>query len=184
MEQKFPTTPRIWILQGQAPGDETPYHLLATQLSQRVRVLNLKRACTLLEQGHRPAFILVSGRPGKGMQQVLNEIETRHPGVALFVISHWENGRDMANWISRSVMEAIQPSKEFAPVQPTNPYQLSSREIQVLRLMTKGLIKKEIAETLSISYHTIVNHERSIYGKLNVHTRSAAVAKALMERLC
>jgi DNA-binding CsgD family transcriptional regulator len=172
------------MLKGLAPEDETPYDTLASQLSHHVRILRINRAYKLLEQGLKPDLILIAAHPGKGAQQVLNEIKTRHPSVDFFVISHWHNGEEMANWISKSVMEAIQPPRNVAQNEPSNPYQLSHREIEVLRLMTNGLIKKEIAETLSISYHTIVNHERSIYGKLNVHTRSAAVAKALMERLC
>lgn len=62
-------------------------------------------------------------------------------------------------------------------------YGLSARETQILELMSHGLIKKEIADRLALSYHTVDNHLRSIYGKLHVHTRSGAVAKALMEKL-
>lgn len=46
-----------------------------------------------------------------------------------------------------------------------------------------GLIKKEIADTLSLRYHTIDTHLRNIFQKLHVHTRTGAVAKALKERL-
>jgi DNA-binding CsgD family transcriptional regulator len=62
-------------------------------------------------------------------------------------------------------------------------YGLSAREKEVVELMSKDLIKKEIAERLGLSYHTVNNHLRSIYEKLQVHTRSGAVAKALGEEL-
>jgi DNA-binding NarL/FixJ family response regulator len=62
-------------------------------------------------------------------------------------------------------------------------YGLSARETQILELMSRGLIKKEIADQVGISYHTVDNHLRSIYSKLHVHTRSGAVAKALNEKL-
>ena len=62
-------------------------------------------------------------------------------------------------------------------------YGLSSREREVLELMVQGLIKKEIADRLQLSYHTVDNHLRSIYGKLQVHTRGGAVAKAVSERI-
>ncbi|HTV39677.1 MAG TPA: response regulator transcription factor [Candidatus Sulfotelmatobacter sp.] len=62
-------------------------------------------------------------------------------------------------------------------------YGLSPRETQILELMSHGLIKKEIADRLALSYHTVDNHLRSIYGKLHVHTRGGAVAKALTEKL-
>lgn len=62
-------------------------------------------------------------------------------------------------------------------------YGLSARETQILELMSRGLIKKEIADRLDLSYHTVDNHLRSIYSKLHVHTRGGAVAKALTEKL-
>jgi DNA-binding NarL/FixJ family response regulator len=62
-------------------------------------------------------------------------------------------------------------------------YGLSAREREVLELMVRGLIKKEIADRLELSYHTVDNHLRNIYAKLQVHTRTGAVAKALAERL-
>ena len=67
--------------------------------------------------------------------------------------------------------------------QPKQDYGLTSREQKILELMTQGLIKKEVADQLSLSYHTIDTNLRNIYTKLHVHTRTGAVAKALEERL-
>jgi len=66
---------------------------------------------------------------------------------------------------------------------PHEDYGLTGREQRILELMTQGLIKKEIADQLSLSYHTVDTHLRNIYAKLHVNTRSGAVAKALKERL-
>lgn len=66
---------------------------------------------------------------------------------------------------------------------PRDHYGLSPREKEILELMVKGLIKKEIADLLGVSFHTVNNQLRSIYEKLHVHTRGGAVAKALNERL-
>ena len=60
---------------------------------------------------------------------------------------------------------------------------LTPREQGILKLLVEGYIKKEIASQLGLSYHTIDKHMRNIYTKLNVHTRTGAVAKALKERL-
>lgn len=68
-------------------------------------------------------------------------------------------------------------------VQPKQDYGLTGRERSILELMTQGMLKKEIADALSISYHTVDTHLRNIYTKLHVHSRSGAVAKALKERL-
>lgn len=61
---------------------------------------------------------------------------------------------------------------------------LTSRENRHLQLLAQGLSKKEIASELSISFHTVDTHLRSIYRKLGVNTRSAAIAKALHAGLC
>jgi len=62
-------------------------------------------------------------------------------------------------------------------------YGLTNRENEILKLLVKGLSKKNIAETLFISFHTVDTHIRRIYEKLEVHTRSGAIAKALKEHL-
>ena len=66
---------------------------------------------------------------------------------------------------------------------PKADYGLSAREREVLELVVKGMVKKEVAERLGLSYHTVDNHLRSIYAKLHVHTRGGAVAKAVAEHL-
>jgi DNA-binding NarL/FixJ family response regulator len=66
---------------------------------------------------------------------------------------------------------------------PTSDYRLTAREKEVLNLLVEGLLKKEIADRLFVSYSTIDKHLRNIYAKLQVQTRSGAVAKALKERL-
>ena len=64
-----------------------------------------------------------------------------------------------------------------------NDYGLSEREKEVLQLMTTGLIKKEIADKAQLSIHTVDTYLRRIYEKLEVNTRTGAVAKALKEGL-
>lgn len=54
---------------------------------------------------------------------------------------------------------------------------LTEREREVLLLLAQGLTNREIAETLVISNNTVKRHLKSIFSKLNIHTRSAAVAK-------
>ena len=66
---------------------------------------------------------------------------------------------------------------------PSSDYGLTTREKEVLGLLVDGLVKKEIADRLFVSYNTIDKHVRNIYGKLQVQTRSGAVAKAFKERL-
>lgn len=66
---------------------------------------------------------------------------------------------------------------------PRHDYGLSEREHEILQHLVDGLTKKQIAERLFLSPHTIDGHVRNIYAKLQVHTRTGAVAKALRENL-
>ena len=58
-------------------------------------------------------------------------------------------------------------------------YNLSSRELEVLEMASNGLGTAGIAETLSISSHTVKNHFKNIFSKLKVHSRTEAVSLAL-----
>ena len=57
--------------------------------------------------------------------------------------------------------------------------ELSPREQEVLALLAKGYLYKEISDRLGISFHTLRNHQRAIYEKLHVHSRTEAAAKYL-----
>jgi DNA-binding CsgD family transcriptional regulator len=48
-------------------------------------------------------------------------------------------------------------------------------------LIVEGLLKKEIADRLDVGIHTVDTHMRTIYRKLQVTTRAAAVAKTLQQ---
>ena len=68
---------------------------------------------------------------------------------------------------------------------PNNlPRQLTSfigreREVDVLRLVTRGLTKAQVAAQLVISPVTVNTHLRNIYGKIGVNTRGAAIRFAV-----
>lgn len=55
---------------------------------------------------------------------------------------------------------------------------LSTREVEVLRLLAQGCTDKKIAEALVIAPETVHKHLKNIYGKLEVHNRTEAVARA------
>jgi DNA-binding NarL/FixJ family response regulator len=54
---------------------------------------------------------------------------------------------------------------------------LTPREHEVLALLAKGFLYKEISDQLGISPHTFRSHQRSIYEKLHVHSRTEATVK-------
>ncbi|MGA9779308.1 MAG: response regulator [Limisphaerales bacterium] len=84
-------------------------------------------------------------------------------------------GSPMTMHIARKVVQSFQ--KTAATAQPTE--NLSEREQQVLDLLSQGLMYKEIADKLAISYETVHTYIRRIYEKLQVRTRTEAVAKFL-----
>lgn len=55
---------------------------------------------------------------------------------------------------------------------------LSKREVEVLQLISEGCSNQEIATRLFLSLHTIKAHTRNIYDKLDVNSRTQAVARA------
>ena len=66
---------------------------------------------------------------------------------------------------------------------PKGDYRITDMEKKILQLLVQGDPKKQIAHDLGISFHTVDTHLRNIYTKLQVHSRSEAVAKVLKDRL-
>jgi len=67
---------------------------------------------------------------------------------------------------------------------PERPdYDLTPHETRLLKLLVEGHNYKTAAEQLGVSFHAISFHMRSIYEKLQVHSKSEAVGKALRNRL-
>jgi ATP/maltotriose-dependent transcriptional regulator MalT len=60
---------------------------------------------------------------------------------------------------------------------------LTERELEVLRLLDKGLSKREIAKTLYLSFNTVHSHTKSIYQKLTAFSRDEAIRRAREEGL-
>lgn len=82
----------------------------------------------------------------------------------------------VASWLI-SQFETIQTGAEDAPEESFRS--LSAREMEILRLITKGLSNKEIAKALGISRQTVKNHMTSILRKLAVNDRTQAAVYAL-----
>jgi predicted ATPase/DNA-binding CsgD family transcriptional regulator len=80
-------------------------------------------------------------------------------------------------------MEAKQVLESPAKYAPTYPAGLTTREVEVLRLVARGLTNKEVAEQLVISFRTVTTHLNAIYSKLGVSSRSAATRFAIEHQL-
>jgi DNA-binding NarL/FixJ family response regulator len=87
-------------------------------------------------------------------------------------------GSPMSPEVARRV---IQLFRDFRPVSAS--YDLTPQERQLLKLLVEGHHKKTAATEMGISFHTVSFHLKNIYEKLQVHSKSEAVAKALREHL-
>jgi DNA-binding NarL/FixJ family response regulator len=87
-------------------------------------------------------------------------------------------GSPMTTHIARKVVQSFQKAAP-APQAEGAGDTLSTREQEVLDLLSQGFLYKEIADKLGISYETVHTYIRRIYEKLQVRTRTEAVAKFL-----
>jgi len=88
-------------------------------------------------------------------------------------------GAPMSPEVARRVITLF---REIRPPDRAD-YQLTPHETRLLKLFVEGHIYKTAAVELGVSVNTVNFHVRNIYEKLQVHTRSEAVAKALVNRL-
>jgi len=158
-------------------------------------------------------ILLDIGLPGRSGLDGIADLRARLPGVAVIILTVFEDEEKIVRAICagaagyllksapldeiaqalRSVLgggAAITPRIArrvldlFSRLQPPRgDYGLTPREREVLQFAVEGLSKKEIAARTTLSIHTVDTHLRRIYEKLEVNTRSGAVAKALKEGL-
>jgi DNA-binding NarL/FixJ family response regulator len=83
-------------------------------------------------------------------------------------------GSPMSSNIARKIVQSFQRFSSASPAEPDN---LSPREREVLELLARGYLYKEIADLLHISVPTVNTHIRRIYEKLHVRSRSQAIAR-------
>lgn len=90
-----------------------------------------------------------------------------------------DGGAPMSAGVARRVVNLF---RTFAPPEHSD-YRLTPQETELLKLLVEGHHKKTAARELGISFHTVSFHLKNIYEKLQVHSKTEAVAKALRERI-
>ncbi|MBN1318087.1 MAG: response regulator transcription factor [Anaerolineales bacterium] len=100
------------------------------------------------------------------------EIERTYAEYGVF--AHLEKQSFNRQTFFQTIELAKTPSTQALELQ-----ELTERELEVLELLARGLTNNEIGDSLVISANTVKRHLKAIYKKLDVHTRSAAAAKAI-----
>jgi LuxR family maltose regulon positive regulatory protein len=138
---------------------------LQTQGQQNQALTALEHALILAEpEGYVRIFVNEGAPIGELLRQLVAQ------GVAM----------DYVNKLLTALSEETRVQRESSRDLDAQPLvdPLSERELEVLRLLAVGLSNKEIAQTLVIAASTVKQHLKSIYGKLDVHSRTQAVARA------
>ena len=123
----------------------------------------LQRALTLAEP---ECYVLVFANEGPPMARLLQEAASR--GVA----------PDSARRLLAAFRTTGPDAADASEVAGEHKRILSDRELEVLSLIATGLTNPEIAARLYLSLYTVKAHARSIYDKLDAHSRMQAVARA------
>ena len=149
------------------------------------------------------------GLPGMSGIEGIRRIKDKHPGLDIIVLTVHENDETVYEALcagacgylvketpTARLLEAIREAHEGgAPMstqiarmvvgsfQKKSEHLLTARELEVLNQLCKGKSYKMIGESLFISEETVRRHLKSIYKKLEVHSKSEAVAKAIKEKL-
>ncbi len=127
--------------------------------------------CTVLEQDEKIFEALSAGASGYILKK------TTPPKLLEAIKELSEGGAPMSSQIARKVVAAFQQKTPL--ITSTHPSEsldvLSKREMEILEMLSKGLLYKEIADRMYISTETVKKHVYHIYEKLHVSNRVEAV---------
>jgi DNA-binding NarL/FixJ family response regulator len=113
---------------------------------------------------------------------LLKEISTDE--VADAIRSVWAGHSRISPAMASKLLTEFQAmTKRADDRQQIAPPRLTERELEVLRLVAKGLNNRDIAKNLYISENTVKNHIRNILEKLQLHSRMEAVIYAVREKI-
>jgi DNA-binding NarL/FixJ family response regulator len=128
--------------------------------------------CTIYEEDEKIFEALTAGANGYILKKTA-------PGKLLDSLRElYEGGAPMSSQIARKVVNAFQGKAEALASPAGKPISvLSNRENEILELLAKGMLYKEIAARLFISQETVRKHVYHIYEKLHVNNRVEAINK-------
>lgn len=106
--------------------------------------------------------------------------KTAPPQIIEAIKELYDGGSPMSSSIARKLVSIFQEQPKGLNTQATV---LTPREKEVLECLAKGMLYKEIAEQLGISFHTVRQHIAKIYEKLHVQNKTEAINKVYGSRI-
>lgn len=163
--QDTPEKPQIILLDINLPG------VSGINAISQIKQLSPETQIIMLTQSHHEADVVKAIQNGAtgyllksaSIEEIIQGIQTVADG-----------GSSLDASVAKYIVDALHAPSSTAAV----PIQLSQRESEILTLLSEGLVKKQIADQLGIGTHTVGDHVKQIYRKLNVPNAPAAVSKA------
>jgi len=166
--------------------------------AELVSVGDAESALARVEQGAFDLVLLDLGLPGMSGLSALDALRVSHPDLPVVVLSASESPRDIRAALARGAsgfltksargsalqhaLEVVLAGGVYAPAsardaEPPLAAELTERQVEVLRLIARGLTNREIAEVLHITEQTAKSHVKHIYSALDVSNRTEAVMR-------
>jgi two-component system, NarL family, response regulator len=155
----------------------------------------------------RPDVVLMDLRLGKTSGvDAIRAIRKDDPNARIVVLTMYEGDEDIyrahqagaTTYLLKDTLSAdlirvvrqvhagerpVQPEVQARLAERANSPTLTTREVEVLQLISEGLRNKEVGATLGITEGTVQIHVKNIFSKLHVNDRTAAVQKAVRRGL-
>jgi DNA-binding NarL/FixJ family response regulator len=152
-----------------------------------------------LYERYQPDVVLMDSRmAGKSGVEATIEIRKRFPGARVLMLTAFDGDADIRRALEAGVqgyvlkgstgetlipaIRAVVAGEEWIPTEVAARLAartLTTRELQVLDELAKGLANKQIAEVLNITEYTVKDHLKSILAKLHAADRTEAVTAAV-----
>ncbi len=185
---------RVYLAQGNASAALEALATLRQQAEAKGWKDERLKVMVLQAVAHHAAALRADSEIDKAVQVLSDVLALAAPGgfIRIFV----DKGIPIARLLSKAAAQGIMPdyvdkllavfeseeqkSKDKSSLPSAQPLiePLSERELQILRLIAQRLSNREISERLFLALSTVKTHNRNIFGKLQVHRRTEAVARA------